>query len=176
MKHQALSPSPQTAEDAHQQYAALCWRAGRSGPEILLITSRDSGRWVIPKGWPIKGLSPADVAAREAWEEAGVKGRKKPYHIGQFSYDKVLNRTAPDQSSLPCVVSVYALEVTDIAKQFPEKGQRQFVWLSPTKAALNVNEDALQALLSDFCPDRGCPPPSVRAQRPGRRAKGGSPT
>ncbi|MEN9850080.1 MAG: hypothetical protein RL128_243, partial [Pseudomonadota bacterium] len=59
---------------ARTQYGALCWRMHRGKVEVLLITSRDTGRWVIPKGWPIDGLAPAQTAAREAWEEAGVEG------------------------------------------------------------------------------------------------------
>ena len=62
------------ATAARTQYGALCWRMHRGKVEVLLITSRDTGRWVIPKGWPIAGLAPAETAAREAWEEAGVEG------------------------------------------------------------------------------------------------------
>ena len=64
------------------QVAALCWRMGQGGAvEILLVTSRDTGRWVIPKGWPMDGKSASAAAAREAWEEAGVKGTVRPESI-----------------------------------------------------------------------------------------------
>ncbi|WP_244425824.1 NUDIX domain-containing protein [Rhizobium etli] len=63
-----------------EQFGALWPREEpRGGSEVLLITTRETGRWTIPKGWPIKGLAPHEVVEREAWEEAGVKGRaKKP--------------------------------------------------------------------------------------------------
>ncbi|MGL4294307.1 MAG: NUDIX hydrolase, partial [Aestuariivirga sp.] len=57
-----------------RQFAALPWRDAGHGIEVLLISSRGTGRWVIPKGWPIKGFAPHASAAREAFEEAGVGG------------------------------------------------------------------------------------------------------
>ena len=74
--HTGMDGADATADptiDARTQYGALCWRMHRGKVEVLLITSRDTGRWVIPKGWPIDGLAPAQTAAREAWEEAGVE-------------------------------------------------------------------------------------------------------
>ena len=73
-----------------KQYAALPWRYAGSGREVLLISSRDTGRWVIPKGWPISDLDPSASAAREAWEEAGVRGKTETEPMGLYSYDKVL--------------------------------------------------------------------------------------
>ena len=74
------------------QSAALCWRMHKGRVQVLLITSRDTGRWVIPKGWPMTGLSSAAAAAREAWEEAGVEGKVQETVLGTFVYDK-LSRT-----------------------------------------------------------------------------------
>ena len=77
------------------QYAALAWRPCASGGiEVLLITSRETRRWVIPKGWPIKDLRPHQTAAREAWEEAGIEGRTGARKIGVFDYDKRLSSGA----------------------------------------------------------------------------------
>ncbi|WP_245443298.1 NUDIX hydrolase [Rhizobium sp. H4] len=74
-----------------QQYGALCFRkTPDSTVEVLLVTTRDTGRWTIPKGWPIKGLAPHEVAERQAWEEAGVKGRVKKRVFGHFVYIKAL--------------------------------------------------------------------------------------
>ena len=72
------------------QVAALCWRKHRDRVEVLLITSRDTGRWVLPKGWPIPGLNAHEAAAIEAWEEAGVRGPVTPDALGYFGYDKVM--------------------------------------------------------------------------------------
>jgi hypothetical protein len=85
-----------------QQYGALCFRRtdGASGIEILIITSRDSGRWIIPKGWPMKRKKPYEAAAIEAWEEAGVCGSvcKKP--VGRYTYLKdLMTETSPHASS-----------------------------------------------------------------------------
>ena len=115
---------------------------------MLLVTSRDTGRWIIPKGWPIAGLEPYQTALREAWEEAGVRGQAEPLCLGLFSYLKVMG---PDQM-IPCVVSVYAVKVTRLRDRFPERKQRLRKWFSPHKAADKVDEPALRALLAAFAP------------------------
>ena len=126
--------------------AALCWRKARGRTEVLLITSRDTGRWVVPKGWPMKGLSDAQAAMREAWEEAGVRvGADKARRVGQFYYDKGLD----DGSDLPVVADVYKVRVRDgdLADRFPEAGQRKRAWVPSKKAARMVDEPALKTLL-----------------------------
>lgn len=133
------------------QYAALCWRRQGKEVQVLLITSRDTGRWVIPKGWPIKGLGPAEAAAREAWEEAGVRGRAVPDCLGVYSYDK----RRDDKPPVPCLVAVYALEVDALDTTFPEAGQRRLKWFAPAKAARKVDEPELRALLEGFTPGGG---------------------
>jgi 8-oxo-dGTP pyrophosphatase MutT (NUDIX family) len=138
-----------TGEGPRSQFGALCWRRADTGIEVLLITSRDTGRWVIPKGWPIDGLGPAGSAAREAWEEAGVKGDLAQQPVGFFSYDKGI---APDET-LPCVVSVFPLHVTSLADRFPERKERRRKWFSPEKAARKVAEPELQCLLTDLAKD-----------------------
>ena len=128
---------------ARMQYGALCWREADAGLEVLLITSRDTGRWIIPKGWPIAGLAPEAAAAQEAWEEAGVTGTISPDPLGRYGYDKVLT---PDMA-LPCAVSVYALRVAALARKFPERDQRRRKWFTAEKAARKVAEPDLRALL-----------------------------
>lgn len=130
----------------HRQLAALCWRMRAGRPEVLLITSRDTGRWVVPKGWPMEGRSPDQAAAREAWEEAGVEGQAEPESIGQFHYDK----TRADAAALPCSVDVYALRVERLTDKYPERRQRRRKWFSPEKAARKVAEPDLRALILDF--------------------------
>ena len=73
------------------QYGALPYRVTKTrGIEYLLVTSRETGRWIIPKGWPIEGMKPAKTAAREAYEEAGVRGTVSDKAIGNYSYKKEL--------------------------------------------------------------------------------------
>jgi 8-oxo-dGTP pyrophosphatase MutT (NUDIX family) len=131
-----------------QQYGALCYRVKKKNgePEMLLLTSRDTGRWVIPKGWPMSGKLSHEVAAQEAYEEAGVRGAVEPEMLGAFTYSKTLR----DGVKIPCKVQVYALEVSDLAKNFKEKGERKLEWVSYEEAASRVNEPELKALILAF--------------------------
>lgn len=136
-------------QETQSQFAALCYRsAGKEGVEILLITSRDTGRWIIPKGWPMKGRNGSETAMQEAFEEAGVEGKPAATPIGVYSYDKVLDNGAVQ----PCIVSVFAVQVSKLRKKYPEVGQRTRRWFKPKKAAEKVNEDELRALLANFTP------------------------
>ncbi|PTQ75644.1 NUDIX hydrolase [Celeribacter persicus] len=129
------------------QSAALCWRKGKKGKEVLLITSRDTGRWIIPKGWPIDGLDGAGTAAQEAWEEAGVKpARVKREPVGLYHYIKKLDNGLP----APVETTVYPIEVDHLEGDFPEKGQRKRSWMSPKQAAALVEEPELKDLLLGF--------------------------
>lgn len=135
--------------EAMAQTGALCYRITKKrGPEVLLVTSRDTGRWVIPKGWLMKDRTPAEAALREAFEEAGVEGNLAGDMLGLYSYDKVL----PDQSARPCVVSVFPVAVARLRASFPEHGQRERRWFRPKKAARKVAEPELSALIADFAP------------------------
>lgn len=149
------SPTRQFAQDetaVRNQYAALCWRHGKSATEVLLITSRETGRWVIPKGWPMEGHSPSDAAAIEAWEEAGVLGQVNPDCLGVFSYNKVTDRSVKKPPVQPCMVSVFEMEVTELAPKFPEQRQRRRKWFALDVAARKVAEPELKALLAGFEP------------------------
>jgi len=127
-----------------EQYAALCYRRDPVSGNIavLLVTSRESVRWIMPKGWPIRGKKPHQVAAIEAWEEAGVRGniRKKPF--GYFTYLKVLD----NGQGVPCIVQVYLLEVDSMDEAFREKGQRVLEWVTCVEAARRVREPELRGL------------------------------
>jgi 8-oxo-dGTP pyrophosphatase MutT (NUDIX family) len=133
---------------ARMQYGALCWRAKGSGLDVLLITSRDTRRWIIPKGWPIPGLAPEAAAAQEAWEEAGVQGLVNPLSIGRYGYQKSLTVEA----QMPCAVAVYALQVFSLADSFPEVTERRRQWFPADTAAGLVNESDLGRLISAFVP------------------------
>ena len=95
--------------------------AGDSTIEIMLITSRDTGRWLIPKGWRKSRLGAAASAAREAHEEGGLVGRIDDYPIGLFHYDKRL----PDGSTVHCAVEVFAFDVERQLKSWPERDERR---------------------------------------------------
>ncbi len=126
------------------QCAALCTRETNGQAEVLLITSRDTGRWIIPKGWPIDGLDGAGTARQEAWEEAGVHAASvDPESIGQYHYNKILK----DGSAQPVRTSVYRIHVADLAEDFPEAHQRQRAWVAPEEAADRVREPELRDIL-----------------------------
>ncbi|MDE1996184.1 MAG: NUDIX hydrolase [Rhizobiaceae bacterium] len=130
---------------AHDQYAAMCYRKNSELGvfEMLLVTSRESGRWIIPKGWPIKGKKPHEVAATEAFEEAGVRGKIKKKPFGYFTYLKQFD----DGTRAPCIVQVHLLEVEKICDIFKEKGERIIEWVSFTEAARRVREPELKGLI-----------------------------
>lgn len=134
--------------EARTQVAALCWRIEDGKPQVLLVTSRDTGRWVLPKGWPMPGKNSAEAAATEAWEEAGARGRLYDTCVGLYAYHKVLG----PELGVPCVVAVFPLRVKSLARDFPERGQRKRRWFSPKKAAQKVDEPELRELLKGFDP------------------------
>jgi 8-oxo-dGTP pyrophosphatase MutT (NUDIX family) len=130
------------------QYAALCYRTTKGRKvEILLVTSRKTGRWIPPKGWPMKGKSPEKAAAQEAFEEAGVKGQVFDFALGRYRYQR--ENGANKQSD---EAYIFPLEVEKLAKDFKEKGQRKVKWFSPKKAAMLVREPKLKKIIRDFDP------------------------
>ena len=130
------------------QYGALPYRFSASGAlEILLITTRRTRRWVIPKGWPIKGLKPEKSAAREAFEEAGVRGAVGKRPIGAFTYAKMLQ---DDGRPVPCEVRVFALQVKRQSITWLEAAARETRWLAPADALEMIDEPGLRALIADF--------------------------
>ncbi|PWR04672.1 NUDIX hydrolase [Meridianimarinicoccus roseus] len=134
--------------NARSQYGALCYRTKAGKVEILLITSRDTGRWVVPKGWPVKGQTPAGSATVEAFEEAGVQGKTLPVCAGLYTYDKGV----PGGEALPCVVALYPVKVKKLRRRYPESGQRTRKWVSRKRAAEMVNEPELAEILRNFDP------------------------
>jgi 8-oxo-dGTP pyrophosphatase MutT (NUDIX family) len=129
----------------HQtQFAALPCRLTQDGTrEVMLLTSRGTGRWIIPKGWPIRGLKPREVATREAYEEAGLRGRlsgKKP--VGTFHYAKQI-----DTDPLLCEVHVYLMWVEEQLDDWPEKSERQTRWFGVPEAAGMVDEGGLSEII-----------------------------
>jgi 8-oxo-dGTP pyrophosphatase MutT (NUDIX family) len=130
-----------------QQYAALCYRMKKNGDlEVLVATSRDTGRWVIPKGWPMAKKKAHQVAEQEAFEEVGVKGKASKLPFGFFHYDKGLDNGL----KVPVRVQVHLLKVEDFVKDFKEKGVRRIEWVSCQEAASRVNEPELKMMLLEF--------------------------
>ncbi|MCO5733160.1 NUDIX hydrolase [Rhizobium sp. SSA_523] len=144
-----------------QQYAALCYRMdATAGLQVLLLTSRETRRWVIPKGWPMKKKKPHAVAEREAYEEAGVSGKADKQAFGFFTYLK----RRKSGLLVPVRVQVHTLCVEAMLEDFPEKGTRDLEWVSCDEAAKRVRESGLSALFLEFS-RRFSPPaqPKMRA-------------
>jgi len=146
---EAIPTQPATGDRATRiQYGALPYRQKRHAPlEVLLVTSRETKRWIIPKGWPIKGLKPSEAAAREAYEEAGVRGRVAGRALGQYHYEKCLE----DRNvTVPCEVTVFPLAVKRQLKAWPESEQRSARWFSAAEAAAVVEDEGLRDLILQF--------------------------
>jgi 8-oxo-dGTP pyrophosphatase MutT (NUDIX family) len=109
---------------------------------VLLVTSRETRRWIIPKGWPWPDHSDSATAIGEAWEEAGITGTADPVSIGRYSYPKRKRFRTIDVE-----VDVYVMEVAFEHDDWPEQDQRQRVWFSPEQAAAIVDEPGLGALI-----------------------------
>lgn len=130
------------------QIAALPFRLDDQGRmEIMLVTSRETRRWIVPKGWPMKGLSDAEAAAREAHEEAGVFGQVGAEPTGDYLYWKRLAN-----SFALCSVKVFPLRVEGIEAEFRERGQRESRWFGVEEAADSVDEPGLSMLIMRFKP------------------------
>jgi 8-oxo-dGTP pyrophosphatase MutT (NUDIX family) len=105
----------------YTQYGALPFEWSREGDlKVMLVTTRGRKRWLIPKGWPIRGLEPHESAAREAFEEAGLVGRIHPEAVGSFEYVKRLRVGL----KVKCVVKVFPLHVDHQRPSWLEKGER----------------------------------------------------
>lgn len=130
-----------------RQVAALPWRPGDNGLQVLLVTSRETRRWVIPKGWPMRGLRDHDAAAREALEEAGIRGDISAHVLGTYSYDK---RREPDRR-MNIEVDVYPLRVRQELSRWREKGERSRQWFDAAEAQSLVQEPGLAELIRRFC-------------------------
>ena len=139
-----MSRSSSAARPRRVQYAALPYRlSGKSSAEVMLVTSRETQRWIIPKGWPQKGKAPHNSAAREAFEEAGVVGAVGKRAVGSFLYQKRLK----NGDIRLCEVHVFPMRVKRQSKQWPEKEQREVKWVSAKEAAETVKEPMLSEII-----------------------------
>ncbi len=128
------------------QFAALPYKVENGQPLVLLVTSRETKRWILPKGQPEKSLKPHEVAKAEAYEEAGLKGSVGKKAFAGFDSSKRLKNGV----ELPCLVKVYLLRVEEELAEWPEKRQRERRWLTPGEAAAIVGEPGLVQVLLDF--------------------------
>ncbi|WP_407696893.1 NUDIX hydrolase [Skermanella mucosa] len=137
---------------------------------ILMVTSRETRRWVVPKGWQEKKIADPEQAAREAYEEAGAIGQVGMKPIGAYRYEKRLK----NGRSKTLDVAVYLFEVEELLDEWPEMDERERRWMTPAQAALAVDEGSLAALLLglEATPPRlGGPGASAKpsaGRRPGR--------
>lgn len=127
------------------QSAALPYRTGRRGAEVLLVTSKASRRWVAPKGGVEPGLTPQASAAKEAFEEGGVEGDIAASCIGVYGYRKSLAA-----GGTYCRVRVFPMRVRAEHADWPERGERERRWMSLREAASRVREPGLRRILVDF--------------------------
>lgn len=157
MKNRKLAATPKGAttdgKATRIQFGALPYRiADGGGLQILLITSRTTRRWIVPKGWPIKGMKPAKAAAREAFEEAGVTGTVSAKPLGTFVYDKTLDE---EGEVVPCEVTVFPLLVDRQARAWPEQHQRETRWFDLADVYGVIGEQGLFRIIADFAVKRG---------------------
>ena len=148
IKQLPISTHGAPKSELRTQFAALCYRIKRGKVQVLLVTSRRTKRWIVPKGWPMDGRTPAASALQEAWEEGGVRGRADGPCLGVYSYEKGQLQT----DDLQCLAMLYPVQVKSLAKRFPESGQRRRRWVSRKKAARLVAEPELAQLIKDFDP------------------------
>jgi 8-oxo-dGTP pyrophosphatase MutT (NUDIX family) len=127
------------------QYAALPWRVASDGLEIMLVSSRQTRRWIIPKGWPMTGRVASVAAAIEAMEEAGLLGIISAKPFGFFRYAKRFSR-----GDELCRVEVFPMRVSRQRKHWPEKAERETQWFPVQEAIASVSDPELADLIAEF--------------------------
>lgn len=140
-----MPDTPETLPE-QRQVAALCWRKAHGEREALLVTS-SHGRWILPKGWPMKDKTDGEAALIEAWEEAGVRQAiLAPEPLGWFTVTKEDRHGRP----LRLPTRLFACEVTELAEDWPERDRRSRRWLPLAEVEQVVVGEDLRALLRAF--------------------------
>jgi 8-oxo-dGTP pyrophosphatase MutT (NUDIX family) len=141
-------PVNKTDRAIRVQYGVLPYRFTETNSlEVLLVTTRQTRSWIIPKGWPIKGLKPPESAAREAYEEAGIRGTVGAKSIGAFSYQKGIDANG---GTVPCEVRVFPMLVKRQLDTWPEANEREERWFEPAKALSTIKDKGLRELIESF--------------------------
>lgn len=158
-----MAQSKKHQRKPRKQVGVLPFRHEADGTvSIYLITSRETRRWIIPKGWPMKGRSASEAAQQEAYEEAGLKGKADKTLLGSYGYDKRM----ANGGLVPCMVLVFAMRVEGQLDDWPEKDEREGRWFAPADASAAVQEDGLAALILGFAAgnaiDTAEPPPAPK--------------
>lgn len=129
------------------QAGVIAYRRVKAETQILLLTSRGTGRWLIPKGHIDPGFTPAEAGRQEAYEEAGVRGViEGELPLGFYHYFKRQDSGA----ERPATVEVYVLRVTKQLKTWPEMHERQQSWQLPSHAVAMVPNPGLRQLIHRF--------------------------
>lgn len=134
-------------DSRYLQVAALVYRISQGTPEYLIVTSRGTRRWIIPKGWPIPKKTLSQAALKEANEEAGVRGVVLTNEIGSYHYEKT---DSPMGEKRFFKVNVFAVYFSHQEETWLEHNQRIFEWVSPEQAAERVQETELKKILLNF--------------------------
>jgi 8-oxo-dGTP pyrophosphatase MutT (NUDIX family) len=111
-----------------------------NGGQVCLVSSRSGKRWVVPKGCLEPDKTAAEIALQEAWEEAGIVGVLQPDPIGSYFYEK---------AGFTCHVTVFLMNVTDSAEEWPECHFRERCWLTPPQAQLRIDDAGLRELIRE---------------------------
>lgn len=135
--------------DVRVQFAALPYKIDEETGEtkVCLVTSRGTKRWILPKGWPMHKITPAEAAAVEAWEEAGLRGVAFDHCLGVYVYSKPLPK-----KQVPILVLVYPVLVTRTKKDWPERASRTRKWVDLAAASTMVAEADLTSIIQAFDP------------------------
>ena len=113
--------------------------------KVCLVTSSSGKRWVVPKGCLEPGKTTHEIALQEAWEEAGLAGVLAPEPVGSYLYEK---------AGAICHVTLYVLEVTDAATDWPERSFRERTWVDFDEAMARLGEPGLREVISALQADR----------------------
>jgi 8-oxo-dGTP pyrophosphatase MutT (NUDIX family) len=132
---------PPGQEPTSLQYGAIPFRRVGGEIQFMMITSRRTRRWIFPKGNPIEGLSPAQTAAEEAFEEAGVRGTVGAAPIGHYH----ALRSGP-AGATTLSIEMYPLVVDEQLDQWPEMDERQRQWVTLAQAQRQLSEPDLVAM------------------------------
>ncbi|WP_075995657.1 NUDIX hydrolase [Salaquimonas pukyongi] len=143
LRHLANSLALLLQRPPRRQVAALCYRRRKGKTEVLLVTTRNTKRWILPKGWPGARRSAAKTATIEAYEEAGIIGEVANRPLGEYRSQKGLG----NGFTVRTAVTVFPLKVSKQVSDFPESGERKQRWLTPEQAAELCGDEGLRDIL-----------------------------